>query len=126
MRDYIAGLIDLATDGDSFMEVMATGDKSQVVIMSIKPGEEIRSSVDAEHEEILINIEGEGRVVLNGMEGPFDNGDLVIVRPGSESNFTNTGAIPMKIIVVYTPSRYENQTIHKTKKESDDAEDQDV
>ena len=122
MEDYTEDLINLATTNSYFREVIETGQKMQVVVMSLKPGEDIGSEVHENNEQLLIAIGGQGKVVLGDQEGPFNEGDLVIVKAGTRHNFINTGANEMKILTIYSPPHHEDGTVHQTKLEAEAAE----
>ena len=105
-----------------FRRVAETGEKMQVVLLSLAVGEEIGMEVHPDNEQILLNVAGQGKAILNGEEEKFDQGDLVLVRAGVEHNFINVGQEPLKIITLYSPPHHADGTIHKTKAEADAAE----
>jgi len=111
-----------ALDNNFFRHVLATGDQTQVVIMSIDPGTDIGSEVHPDNDQVLYLVSGQGKVVLNGNEQPFAQGDLVLVPAGTEHNFITEGDEPMKIITTYSPPHHAEGTIHKTKAEAEAAE----
>lgn len=102
-----------------FRQVLETGKNTQVVIMSIPANGEIGSEVHEENDQILYLVHGEGRVVLNGEEKPFRQGDLVLVKAGTKHNFITAGSESMKIITTYSPPHHPEGTIHKTKEEAE-------
>lgn len=105
-----------------FRHVLATGKHAQVVIMSIEAGGEIGEETHTDNDQVLYLVDGQGRVVLNGEEKPFNKGDLVLVLAGTRHNFVSDGSGPMKIITTYSPPHHPDATIHKTKAEADQAE----
>lgn len=111
-----------AKDNQYFRQVLATGKKVQVVIMSILPGEEIGAETHPDNDQTLLLVEGEGQVVLDGQTSAYSAGDLVLVPAGTEHNFINKGEQPMKIITTYSPPHHPDGTIHKTKAEADKAD----
>lgn len=110
-----------AKENTFFRQVLETGGHTQVVIMSIPSGGEIGMETHQDNDQILYFIEGEGVAVLNGEESMVKEGDLVLVRAGTEHNFMNMGDGDLKIITTYSPPHHPEGTIHKTKEEADQA-----
>lgn len=122
MKDYIEGLLNIAANNSYFRRVVNTGEKMQTVVMCLKPGEDIGSETHPNNEQLLICLKGAGRFFLNGDEGPFREGDAVLVPAGTEHNFINKGEVEMKIITVYSPPNHPEGVVHKTKQEAEQAE----
>ncbi|MFS8130396.1 MAG: cupin domain-containing protein, partial [Candidatus Dojkabacteria bacterium] len=98
--------------------VLFTGDKSQLVVMDIKPGEDIGEEIHPHTEQTLYLLSGEGKSVLDGVETPFKTGDVVVVTPGTKHNFVNTGTESLKIFTTYSPPNHIDGRIHKTKQDA--------
>ncbi len=105
-----------------FRQVLQTGKNTQVVIMSIPAGEDIGMEVHPDNDQVLYLLSGQGKVVINGEEADFAEGDLALVNAGNMHDFINTGDQPMKIITTYSPPHHPVGTIHKTKEEAEKAE----
>ena len=99
-----------------FRQVLFTGAKSQLVVMSIPKGGDIGEETHANVEQVLIFFKGEGKAVLDGVESPVTKGDVVVVTPGTKHNFVNTGKSSMKLYTIYCPPNHIDKVIHKTKK----------
>lgn len=122
MNDYISNLILQALDNEYFRNVLETGNAMQIVIMSLKPGEDIGAEVHEHVEQALICLSGSGKSVVDGEEHEYVSGDLVLVRAGREHNFINTGSKDMKILTIYSPPNHAEGTVHKTKAEAETKE----
>ena len=118
MTGVVANIKDKALKNDYFREVLETGEHTQVVVMSLLPGEEIGAETHTDNDQVLFCVSGTGKVVLNGEETSFQEGDLVLVHSGTLHNFINSGATSMKIITTYSPAHHPQGTIHKTKAEA--------
>jgi len=118
----IKDILQKAKENQYFRQVLATGDKVQVVIMSILPGSEIGSETHPDNDQTLYLAEGSGQVVLDGQAADFNAGDLVLVPAGTLHNFITKGDAPMKIITTYSPPHHPDGTVHKTKAEADAAD----
>jgi len=112
---YTANVLSQAATNANFRQVIFTGAKSQLVLMSLKPGEDIGEETHEHVEQILFNFSGTGQAILDGQESKFNPGDVVIVTPGTKHNLINTGDTDMKIYTVYVPANHIDGTIHPTK-----------
>ncbi len=109
-------------DNTTFRTVLATSKHVQVVVMNIKPGEDIGKEVHPENDQVLYLVSGKGTTYLNGQESEFNPGGAVLVPAGTEHNFTTVGDEPMKIITIYSPSHHPEGTVHATKADAEAAE----
>ena len=113
---------ELTRKNEYFRQVLATSKHTQVVVMSIKPGEDIGMEVHEDNDQVLYLMDGSGQVVLNGQSNEFNKDDLVLVPAGTEHNFI-AGGEGMKILTSYSPPHHPDGTVHKTKAEAEAAED---
>jgi mannose-6-phosphate isomerase-like protein (cupin superfamily) len=116
---YHTNIIKDTKDNTNFRRVLFTGPNSQLVIMSIPPGGEIGAETHKYTEQTLFFFSGTGEGELNGKKFPIVPGDAVVVVPGTEHNFRNTGTEPLKIYTVYAPPNHIDGRIHKTKADAD-------
>jgi mannose-6-phosphate isomerase-like protein (cupin superfamily) len=121
MNYFNEDIISKAKENDFFRQELKTGQYSQVVVMSLIPGEDIGEEVH-DVDQILVFVEGEGKAVLNDEESPVFAGHLVFVPAGAKHNFINTGPSAMKLYTVYAPPEHAPGTVHKTKAEAETAE----
>ncbi|PIT89121.1 MAG: cupin domain-containing protein [Candidatus Levybacteria bacterium CG10_big_fil_rev_8_21_14_0_10_36_7] len=122
MQGVVKNIIQKAKENTFFRQVLETGDKTQIVIMSIPKGGEIGEEVHPDNDQVLFLAEGQGETILNEQKTAFEQGDIVLVRAGIKHNFVNTGEKDLKIITTYSPSHHPAGTVHKTKEEADKAE----
>ncbi len=118
---HIKNVLGQARGNQYFRQVLATGKKVQVVIMSIPAGGEIGAETHPDNDQTLLLVDGAGQVVLDDQAADFETGDLVLVPAGTKHNFITKGDRPMKIITSYSPPHHPEGTIHKTKAEADAA-----
>ena len=124
---YYTNIIKDTQENENFRRVLFTGKKSQLVVMSIPPGGEVGKETHKYTEQTLFFLSGKGEGELDGKKFPISSGDVVVVVPGTEHNFTNTGAEALKIYTVYAPPNHIDGRIHKTKADADaDTEDEAV
>jgi len=118
MRGYVNNIEEMALQNDFFRKVLYTDKNIQLVVMSLKPGEDIGEEV---HElDQFIRVEtGEGKAILDGVEYALSDGSAVVVPQGTRHNIVNTsGSKPMKLYTLYSPPNHKDGTIHRTKAEA--------
>lgn len=122
MKSVVTDIVGQVQSNEFFRHVLVSGKNTQVVVMSLKPAEEIGEETHADNDQVLLCVEGAGKVVLDGEEASFEKGDLVLVNAGVKHNFINSGASEMKILTTYSPPHHPEGTIHKTKQDAEQAE----
>ena len=113
---------DAAAEHDNFRTVLQTGQHTQVVAMTLRPGEDIGAEVHPDNDQVLIFTEGSVRAEVAGETRDVAAGDLVVVPAGTEHNFTNTGDGPVRLLTVYGPPDHAPDTVHRTKADAQAAE----
>lgn len=122
---YQANIVKVTSDNQDFRHVLFTGVKSQLVVMSIPPGGEVGQEMHKDVEQILYFQSGSGEAIMDGQTTPIVPGDVVVVTPGTQHNFRNTGNVPMQITTTYAPPNHIDGRIQRTKAEADaDVEDE--
>lgn len=104
-----------------FRKVLFTADKSQLVVMSLLPGEEIGMEIH-NGDQLLYAVKGEGVAVINGAREPFEKGAIFCVPAGAPHDVINTGERPLKLFTIYAPPQHAAGTIHETRADADAAE----
>lgn len=120
--DYFSeDIVAAAKANANFRKEVATGKNSQIVLMSLLPGEDIGEEVH-EVDQILAFVEGEGKAILNGQESAVSSGWITFVPAGTKHNFVNSGSGVMKLFTVYAPAEHKPGTVHATKKDAEGEE----
>lgn len=115
---YINNLEKDTVENENFRKVLNTTEKSQLVVMSLLPGEDIGEEVHDVDQFIRLEA-GKGKAVLNGVEHEIEDDFAIVVPAGAMHNIINTGETRMKLYTVYTPPEHKDGTIHKTKAEAE-------
>ncbi|PIV44944.1 MAG: cupin domain-containing protein [Candidatus Nealsonbacteria bacterium CG02_land_8_20_14_3_00_37_10] len=120
MKGFITN-IEKDTEGNEFFrKVIFTAKYSQLVLMSLKPGEEIGKEVHNNLDQFFRFEEGKGKVVIEKTEFPVEDGSAVVIPAGTEHNIINTSLQePLKLYTIYSPPNHQDGTIHKTKEEAE-------
>jgi len=105
---------------DNFRKVLYTGKYSQLVLMSLAPGEEIGMEVHEENDQFFRFEEGEGKVIINETEYFVKDGDAIVVPAGSRHNVINISQVKfLKLYTIYSPPHHQDGIIRKTKQEAE-------
>jgi mannose-6-phosphate isomerase-like protein (cupin superfamily) len=118
MKGYVTNIEQASLDNTNFRKVLYTGKNSQLVVMSLKPGEEIGSETHQLDQFIRIET-ASGKTILNGIEHDISDGSAVIVPAGVEHNIINTSKEVMKLYTVYAPPNHKDGIVHATKQEAE-------
>ena len=117
MAPFNKDVFSLARQNQFFRHEVLTNKHSQLVLMSLKPGEDIGEEVH-HVDQILVFIEGNGEAVLNGERSSVSAHTLVVVPAGTRHNFINKGTGTLKLFTIYSPPEETPGTVHKTKAEA--------
>lgn len=123
MTGYITDIETRTLENENFREVLFTAKNSQLVLMTLQPGEEIGSETHDEIDQFIRIEAGDGKSVLNGEESVLADGSAIVIPAGTEHNIINTSDTdPLKLYSIYSPPEHPDGTIHKTKAEADEYE----
>lgn len=122
-KGYVQNIEELTIENDNFRQVLYTGKFSQLVLMSLKPGEDIGVEVHDNVDQFFRIEEGEGKVIIDGQEHQIEDDFAIIVPAGAEHNIINTSEDePLKLYTIYSPANHKDGTIHVNKEEAEEAE----
>ena len=114
MKGYVSNIEKETLENNNFRKVLYTAKNSQLVLMSLKPNEEIGEEVH--HLDQFIRVEaGKGKAVLDGVEHEVEDGSAIVVPAGASHNVINGPDSEMKIYTIYSPPEHKDKTIHQTK-----------
>jgi len=103
----------------NFRRVLYTGRYSQLVLMSLRPGEEIGEEVHKTVDQFFRFEKGEGIVAIDGVKQKVGDGDAVIVPAGARHNVINASkTAELKLYTIYSPPEHQDGTVRKTKAEA--------
>lgn len=123
MAGYFGHIEQDALENVFFRKVLFTASHSQLVLMCLKPNEEIGMEVHPENDQFFRFERGEGKVVIGSTEFTVKDGDVIIVPAGEMHNVVNVSVTEdLKLYTIYSPAHHPDGTIHKTKEEAMAAE----
>ncbi|TRW95588.1 cupin domain-containing protein [Candidatus Methylobacter oryzae] len=118
MKGFVQNIEDIAIKNEEFRRVLYTAEHCQLVVMSLRPKEEIGAEVHQLDQFFRVE-EGSGEVVLNGVRSAVSDGFAIIVPAGMNHNVINTGSVPLKLYTLYAPPNHRDGVVHHSR---DDAE----
>lgn len=118
MKGFVDNIEKLTKENTYFRRVLYTGKHSQLVLMSLNPGEEIGMETHDNVDQFFRIDEGAGEVTIDGEKTVISDGSAVIVPAGSQHNVINTGTTDLKLYTVYSPPNHADGTVHQTKQEA--------
>ncbi|MBI2356937.1 cupin domain-containing protein [Candidatus Dojkabacteria bacterium] len=123
MTGYVDNIEELTLRNTNFREVLHTGGYSQLVVMCLKPGEEIGEEVHNTVDQFFRIESGEGKIVMNGEENAVKDGSAIVVPAGTLHNLINTSVTEdLKLYTIYSPANHKPGTKHVTKEDAMSAE----
>ena len=115
MNGFLINMEKATIENDNFRRVLNTGNNSQLVVMSLLPGEEIGMEVH-DLDQFIRFESGRGKVILDGEEQEVEDDWAVVIPAGVEHNVINTSdSEKMKLYSIYSPPEHPDGTVHPTK-----------
>jgi mannose-6-phosphate isomerase-like protein (cupin superfamily) len=119
MKGYVTAIEREARKNTDFRRVLYTGKYSQLVLMSMKPGEEIGEESHDDVDQFFRFEEGEGKVIIDGVGHPVKDGHAVVVPAGAKHNVVNTSKqLLLKLYTIYSPPEHQDRIVRRTKAEA--------
>jgi mannose-6-phosphate isomerase-like protein (cupin superfamily) len=123
MRGYVTNIEADTIANDDFRRVLFTGPNTQLVLMTLQPGEDIGLETHDEHDQFLRVEAGRGLVSLDGEEGALEDGSAVVIPAGTRHNVVNTSDDePLRLYTLYSPPEHPHGVVHRTKQEAEAGE----
>jgi mannose-6-phosphate isomerase-like protein (cupin superfamily) len=118
MKGFVEDLEGLAVKNDEFRRVLYTAKHCQLVVMALKPKEEIGAEVHQLDQFFRVE-EGTGEAVLDGVRTVIRAGFAVIIPAGTNHNIINIGSVPLKLYTLYAPPNHRDGVVHHTRSEAE-------
>lgn len=123
MKWFNANIEQLTLENNNFRKVLYTLKGMQLVLMSLKPGEEIGAEVHPENDQFFRFESGKWKVLIDESVYEVEDGSVIIVPKGSNHNVINTSDTEeLKMYTIYTPAHHKDGVIHATKAIAEEAE----
>jgi len=118
MKGFVQDIESLAVKNDDFRRVLYTAKHCQLVLMALKPQEEIGAEVH--HLDQFFRVEeGTGEAILDGVRNAIGAGFAVLVPAGAHHNIINTGSVPLKLYTLYAPPNHRDGVVNPTRADAE-------
>ncbi|MBM3300215.1 MAG: cupin domain-containing protein [Deltaproteobacteria bacterium] len=115
-KGYVINIEENTTRNADFRRVLYTGKFSQLVLMRLRPLEEIGEEVHDTVDQFFRFEEGEGEVIINGVKHKVKDGSGVIVPSGARHNVVNTSSkLDLRLYTIYSPPEHQDKVVRHTK-----------
>jgi len=119
MKGFSTNIEKDTLENNNFRKVLYTGHHSQLVLMSLPPGEEIGMEVHEENDQFFRFESGKGKCIIDGNEYELADGVAVVVPAGAEHNVVNTSTTEdLKLYTIYSPPHHEDKIVRATKEQA--------
>ncbi len=119
-KGYVDNIEKLTLENDNFRKVLYTGAHCQLVLMSLKPSEDIGLEVHDTVDQFFRIEKGSGKVIIDGVEHEISDGSAIIIPAGTQHNLINTSTTEfLRLYTVYSPANHKDGTIHITKADAE-------
>lgn len=120
MKGFKVNIEKITKDNSSFRKVLYTSKHSQLVLMSLRPKEEIGEETHPDNDQFFRIESGHGKCIIDGNQYEIKDGDAIVVPAGAKHNIINTEATaPLKMYTLYSPAHHKDKLIRVTKKEAE-------
>jgi mannose-6-phosphate isomerase-like protein (cupin superfamily) len=118
VKGFVQDIEDIAVKNNDFRRVLYTARHCQLVVMSLKPTEEIGAEIHQLDQFFRVE-QGTGEAVLDGIRTPIKAGFAVIVQAGTHHNIINTGSVALKFYTLYAPPNHRDGVVHHSRDEAE-------
>ncbi|MDD4975743.1 MAG: cupin domain-containing protein [Bacteriovorax sp.] len=122
MKGFIDNIENLTENNSDFRRVLYTGKNLQLVLMALRPGEDIGEEVHKDRDQFFRVEKGQGKAVIDGVATNIKGEDAVVVPAGAKHNIINTGNEPLLLYTIYGPPEHVEGLVCATKAEAESLE----
>ena len=120
MKGFNANIEKETLDNNNFRKVLYTGKHSQLVLMNLKPNEEIGMEIHADNDQFFRFEKGQGKCIIDGNEYELTDGVAIVVPAGAEHNIINTSdSEELKLYTIYSPAHHKDGVVRVAKEEAE-------
>jgi len=118
MKGYVQNIESISIENEEFRKVLYTAKNCQLVVMALKPNEEIGAEVHKLDQFFRVE-EGTGEAVLDGVRSKISAGFAMLIPAGINHNIINTDSVPMKLYTIYSPPNHRDGVVHHTRADAE-------
>lgn len=122
MKGFVGNIEKLTEMNSHFRRVIYTGKNLQLVLMALKPGEDIGEEIHEDRDQFFRIEEGHGKIVIDGVSTMLKSSDAIVVPAGARHNIINTAKEPLLFYTIYGPPEHVDGLVCATKAEAQSME----
>jgi mannose-6-phosphate isomerase-like protein (cupin superfamily) len=123
MKGFSSNIEKSTLENSKYRKVLYTGKYTQLVLMCLKPNEEIGMEVHQENDQFFRFEQGQGKCMIDGHEYALKDGSAIVVPAGAQHNIINTSATEtLKLYTLYSPPHHKDGIVRATKAEAESNE----
>ena len=119
MKWFYWDIEKLTLENTNFRKVLYTAKRSQLVLMCLKPNEEIWSEVHTDNDQFFRFEAGNWQVYIDDNIYDVKDGTAIIVPAGALHNVVNVWKEDLKMYTVYSPAHHKDWIVRRTKEEAE-------
>lgn len=120
MKGFCSNIEKDTLENENFRKVLYTGKHCQLVLMCLKPNEEIGMEVHEDNDQFFRIEKGQGKCIIDGNEYDIADGSAVIVPAGAQHNVINISVSEnLKLYTIYSPAHHKDGIVRATKVEAE-------
>jgi mannose-6-phosphate isomerase-like protein (cupin superfamily) len=119
MKGFVDDIEGRTEKNSDFRRVLYTGKHMQLVLMALRPAEEIGEEVHRDRDQFFRVEDGRGEVWIDGVRTKIESGTAMVVPAGARHNVKNTGEKPLKLYTLYAPPEHADRTVRATKADAE-------
>lgn len=120
MKGFHSNIEKETVENSNFRKVLYTGENSQLVLMSIKPNEDIGMEVHPDNDQFFRFEQGQGKCIIDGNEYAVEDGSAIVVPAGAEHNVINVSETEdLRLYTIYSPPHHKDGIVRATKEEAE-------
>jgi len=117
MKGFVDNIESLTVENSDFRRVIYTGKEMQLVLMTLRPGEEIGEEVHPDRDQFF-RVE-QGEVLIDGARSRIESETAIVVPSGARHNVKNTGREPLKLYTIYAPPEHADGVLQRTRADAE-------
>lgn len=120
MKGFNTNIEKATLENGNFRKVLYTAKHSQLVLMSLRPGEDIGTEIHPDNDQFFRFEAGQGKCIIDGNEYELADGSVIVVPAGAEHNIINTSDTEeLKLYTIYSPAHHKDGVVRATKQEAE-------
>ncbi len=120
MKGFHTNIEKATLENENFRKVLYTGKHSQLVLMSVKPKQELGMEVHEENDQFFRFEQGQGKCIIDGNEYAVEDGSAIIVPAGAQHNIINVSETEdLRLYTIYSPAHHKDGIVRATKEEAE-------